>query len=237
MLAHWAEAVFDHLLPPLCLHCSAPLARPRPSLCEGCRTAFDPLPGESCRRCGLPRPGSPGECGRCRSWPAALAAVAATRHAGAAAAVVHALKYRGWRHLADVCAPVMVATLASRGIEPDLLVPIPLHSTRRRARGFNQAELLATALASRLRRPVAIALARDRPTRPQVGSSRASRFANVRGAFRSFQRFDPHETIALVDDVATSGATLASAAAALSAAGATRVVGVTFALALDPYDR
>ncbi|MFN2420097.1 MAG: ComF family protein [Gemmatimonadota bacterium] len=235
--ARWAEAVLDRLLPPLCLHCDAPLARARPALCDVCLGAITPLAGDGCRRCGLPRPGSPEECARCRDWPVVLTAVAATRHGGPAAAAVHALKYRGWRHLADACAPFMTTALATHGVEPDLLVPVPLHSSRQRARGFNQAELLAAALARRLGRPMALALARDRATARQVGSSRAARLANVRGAFRCLQRFDPRETIALVDDVATSGATLAAAAAALSAAGATRVVGVTFALALDPYDR
>ncbi len=163
--------------------------------------------------------------------------MAATSHGAAAASVVHALKYRGWRHLADLCAAAMAAALAVRGVAPDLFVPIPLHPVRRRARGFNQAELLAGALARAAGRPLAHALERERATAPQVGAGLAARRANLEGAFRAFQRFAPGETIALVDDVATSGATLADAARALEEAGATRVIGVTFGLALDPYGR
>jgi ComF family protein len=151
--------------------------------------------------------------------------------------VVHALKYRGWRHLAELCADAMAAALASRGVAPDLYVPVPLHPTRQRARGFNQAELLAAVLARRGQRPLAIALERVRATPPQVGSSLAARRGNLQAAFHAHQRIAPHETVALVDDVATSGATLAAAAGALEHGGAIRVVGVTFGLALDPYAR
>jgi predicted amidophosphoribosyltransferase len=191
----------------------------------------------------MPRPGPaggvavPDGCGRCRDWPAVLSAVAATRHGGAAAAAIHGLKYRGWRHLAELCAEAMAASLSSRGVEPDVYVPVPLHSIRLRARGFNQAELLATAIARRQRRPLVLALERVRATPPQVGSGLAARRANLRGAFRALHRLAPHDTVGLIDDVATSGATLAAAAEALEAAGATRVVGVTFGLALDPHAR
>lgn len=166
-----------------------------------------------------------------------LSAVAATRYDGPAKAAVRALKYRGWRHLAQACAEPMARALAAHGMAPDVFVPVPLHPVRRRARGFNQAELLAAALAALHERPVAHALTRSRATSPQVGSSRSARLANVRGAFRATLRFAPHETVALVDDVATSGATLAAAAEELAAAGATRVIGATFALAPDPHDR
>ena len=236
-LVPWAEALLDVCLPPLCLACARPLARSRPSLCGPCEELIRPLPAEACRRCGLPWPGAPEGCGRCRDWPPVLTAVAATRHGGPAATLVHALKYRGWRHLAEACAERMNQALHARGISPDLWVPVPLHPTRRRDRGFNQAELLAAALARRHARPLAHALARERATPPQVGSSRAARLANLRGAFRARQRIAARETVALVDDVATSGATLVAAAEALAEAGATRVVAITFALALDPHDR
>lgn len=131
----------------------------------------------------------------------------------------------------------MATALASRGVAPDLYVPVPLHPTRLRARGFNQAELLAGAIARRGQRPLALALERVRATPPQVGSSLTARRGNLQAAFRALQRIAPHETVALVDDVATSGATLAAAADALERAGASRVVGVTFGLALDPYAR
>lgn len=131
----------------------------------------------------------------------------------------------------------MDIALEADGMAPDLFVPVPLHAARRRARGFNQADLLAEALARRRARPVAAALERGRATRSQVGLGRAARLANVGGAFRARQRIAPHETIGLVDDVTTSGATLVAATETLVEAGATRVVGIAFALALDLHDR
>jgi ComF family protein len=159
--------------------------------------------------------------------------VAATRYAGAAESVVHALKYRGWSHLAELCAAAMAEPLAGRAGSLDAIVPVPLHRARLRERGFNQSALLARALGDRLSLPVVDALARNRPTRSQVGLGRGARKRNVDGAFVAAAKVRPGAVLALVDDVATSGATLGAAAAALVAAGASRVVAVTFALALE----
>lgn len=162
-----------------------------------------------------------------------MAALAATRYGGPAETVVRAIKYRGWNHLTDFCAERMQAALEQRGLCPDVLAPVPLHPVRRRARGYNQAEVLAEALASRLGRPAVGLLTRVRATPPQVGLSRTARSANVAGAFRAPQLPAGFGLVGLVDDVATSGATLAAAGTALVAAGATRILAITFALALD----
>lgn len=233
----WKALLLDALLPPLCLYCGKRLADARPALCGACRAEIVPLASGGCRRCGLPRPGEPAECARCRAWPEGLTALAATGYAGAAEAVVQAIKYGGWRHLSEPCADMMAQALAARGVRPDVLVPVPLHPTRLRARGFNQAALLARALGERLDRPVSEALARVRYTPPQVGLGRASRAANVAGAFRAFSPLRAGECAGLVDDVATSGATLAAAAAALKGAGTARIVGITFALASGGLSR
>lgn len=114
------------------------------------------------------------------------------------------------------------------------IAPVPLHPLRRRERGYDQAELLAEALARCLDRPVIAPLERARSTPPQVGRDRAARMANVASAFRAVPGRVPRASIALVDDVATSGATLEAAARPLLEAGATAVVGVTFSLAPRP---
>lgn len=220
------------LLQPLCVHCAEPLPRSRPGICRWCRATLRPLP-PGCRRCSLPRPGSPPECDRCRAWPAGLEAVAATRYVGAAESVVHALKYRGWSHLAELCAASMAEPLKERAPSLDAIVPVPLHRARLRERGFNQSVLLAQAVGDRLGIPVVEALVRTRPTRSQVGLGRAARKRNVDGAFTVAATVRPGSVLALVDDVATSGATLSAAATTLIAAGASRVLAVTFALALE----
>lgn len=226
----------DVLLPPLCIHCGEPVHAARPGVCRWCRATLKPL-GAGCRRCALPRPGSPADCGRCRDWPAGLTAVAAVRYAGAAESIAHALKYRGWTHLAELCAAAMVDSLGDRAAGLDVLVPIPLHAARLRERGFNQSALIADALSGRLGIPVVDALVRPRATRSQVGLGRAARRRNVADAFGAGAGLRAGAAVCLVDDVATSGATLAAAAEVLLAAGAGSVTAVTFALALDGSQR
>ena len=146
---------------------------------------------------------------------------------------MHALKYRGWSHLAELCAASMAEPLTERAPSLDAIVPVPLHRARLRERGFNQSVLLARAVGDRLGTPVVEALVRSRPTRSQVGLGRAARKRNVDGAFTVEATVRPGSVLALIDDVATSGATLSAAATTLVAAGASRVVAVTFALALE----
>jgi ComF family protein len=124
---------------------------------------------------------------------------------------------------------------AMRGLEPLTgrvsLIPIPLGGRRQRLRGYNQSERIAAALGARVGVPVqAERLRRTRETPTQTALTPEARHANVAGAFRaeSVRGLD----VVLVDDVFTTGATLAAAAAALSAAGARRVEAVTFARAV-----
>lgn len=224
--------LLDALLPPLCVHCAEPIPCARPGACRWCRATLRPL-ADGCLRCALPRPGSPETCDRCRDWPQGLTAVAATRYAGAAESIVHALKYRGWSHLSDLCAASMALALGELARGLSVLVPVPLHPARLRERGFNQSALIAGSLSDRLGIPVLDALVRTHPTRSQVGLGRAARKRNMQAAFTARGNLPNGAAVGLVDDVATSGATLAAAAEALSAAGAEEITAVTFALALD----
>ncbi|MBW3660136.1 MAG: ComF family protein [Gemmatimonadetes bacterium] len=233
-IASLGARLVDLLLPPLCLHCGAALSGARPGFCPGCLATLAPLSPVACRRCGLPRPGSPDSCGRCGGWPEGLSAVAGTRYRGVARTLVAGLKYSGWRHLAEPCAVTMADALTGPA-RIELLVPVPLHPARRRERGFNQSRAIADALGRRLDLPVEDALVRERPTTSQVGLGRAARRANVAGAFLPAPpaRRAAGAVVGLVDDVATSGATLAAAAEPLLESGARAVVGATFALAFE----
>jgi ComF family protein len=144
---------------------------------------------------------------------------------------VHLFKYEGWWRLADTMAramrPILCAGTAA------VLVPIPLGASRQRTRGYNQSAVLATALRRITGLPVAAdALHRGRETTTQTALTPEARRANLAGAFRAAGPAPLHAM--LVDDVFTTGATLAEAAAALLAAGAERVEGVTFARAPRP---
>lgn len=223
----------DLLLPPRCIHCDDRLVTAHPGVCVTCLSQLEASTGPCCDRCGLVSTRRASVCWRCRDWPPELTAIAAVRYRGVAEAIVRTTKYGGWRHLADICADKMADTIRLRGCRLDLLVPVPLHPLRHRERGFNQARLIADRLATRIDRPVINALERPRMTPPQVGLGRAERVANVTGAFASRTSLDSSAAVGLIDDVATSGATLHAAASALIVGGTCRVVGVTFALATD----
>ena len=175
-------------------------------------------------------------CGFCRAWPPELAwaTSAVWLDDGPGRELVHGLKYGGWRVAACPMAAVLAREAGARLRSVELLVPVPLGPRRLRDRGYNQAAVLAAALSARTGIPVREGLlGRTRDTRTQTVLGPAERWANVAGAFGVRGRV-PGTRVALVDDVLTTGATLASCAAALSAAGAGTVGAVTFARAAVP---
>ncbi len=221
------------LLPPACLLCQAPIAAREADalVCGLCRSRWRPVPHPLCDRCGQPAFGGL-ECRICSTWPAGLARVrSAVWLAGGAHAAVHQLKYEGWWRVVNEMAEAMLALEPLTG--QVCLIPVPLGSRRLRARGYNQSERLAEALAARAGLRVRTdVLARARETRTQTALTPDARLANVTGAFAALRASGL--SAVLVDDVFTTGATLAAAAAALMAAGAERVEAVTFGRAVEP---
>jgi ComF family protein len=147
-------------------------------------------------------------------------------YAGVVRSALHALKYAGERRVAVPLGTAMAARWAESGAGGELLVPVPIHAERRRRRGYDQAVLLAEAAAASLRLPTVVALARARQTRPQFELGRERRAENVADAFRvqdAARAVVVGRWIVLVDDVATTGATLVACAQALLAAGASGV--------------
>lgn len=221
------------LLPPACLLCQAPVpAREGDALvCALCRSRWEPVTAPLCARCGQPAFGDL-ECRLCAGWPVGLERVrSAVWLRGTAREAVHRLKYEGWWRVAAALAEAM------RGLEPltgqVCLIPVPLGARRLRTRGYNQSARLATALGQRTGLPVrAELLLRRRETRTQTALTPEARQANVAGAFEA--RGAAGCSCVLVDDVFTTGATLAAAGAALRLGGAARVEAVTFARAEPP---
>jgi ComF family protein len=170
------------------------------------------------------------ECG-CRARLKALTRLrSAVAYEGPVEAAVHRFKYEGWRKLAGPLSQFVAERLAVEGVAARWVVAVPLHPERLRQRGFNQAELLALHLRRRMSLCAPVGeLVRTRPTPPQVGRDRLRRFANVKDAF-AWQGDDLRgESILLVDDVATTGATLDDCARALREAGSGPVTGVSVA--------
>jgi predicted amidophosphoribosyltransferase len=248
------EAVEQLLLPAECLLCRALLSfRDSARLvCDVCRHRWRPLRAPWCARCGQREPLF-GRCRLCAEWPAAFgpARSAVWLDAGAREAV-HALKYGGLPRIAPELAAAM-AGLELPGIDSAWLVPVPLGRARLRSRGYNQSERLARALGRRWQRPVVELLVRTRDTAAQTALTPEARLANVAGAFETRNaelgtrntRSDDcsafrlptsafRRPLILVDDVFTTGATLAEAARALDQAGARTVSAVTFGRAVVP---
>lgn len=149
---------------------------------------------------------------------------------GGARRLVHALKYDGLSALAEPMGRLMSGCLAEWGIVPDVVVPVPLHPSRERRRGFNQAALLARSLAECAGLQVDPApLRRVRATTPQVRTASAEeRSRNVSGAFAGSGSV-AGRSVLLVDDVCTTGATVRACASVLRASGASRIYALTFA--------
>jgi ComF family protein len=146
--------------------------------------------------------------------------VAAAAYQGGWQRAIHTFKYRPRPQLAGTLAAPLADAVRRSGIRLNGLTFVPLHPARRRERGFNQSQRLAQALGAGLGLPVIDGLTRLRHTRPQVGLSQEERRRNLQGAFRWSTHAPPPANLGLVDDVATTGATLEAAAGALEAAGA-----------------
>jgi ComF family protein len=147
---------------------------------------------------------------------------------------IYNFKYHHVCGLAEPFAERMAAVWVPTGLDADLIVPVPLHPSRETERGYNQAALLAMAIAPRLGLPMAGALlARQRMTPSQVSLNWRERRENVSGAFTCCEDTSGLRVV-LVDDVCTTGATLEECADALRKCGATSVWGLTVARASLP---
>jgi len=201
----------------------------RELLCEACREELPRLGDELCPRCALPSPGA-AVCGRCLSEPPAYdATTAALAYDFPADTLVHALKFRGELALAPLLGSLLSASIASWSV--DRVIPVPLSTARLRGRGYNQAVEIARHLA-RGKLDVDVCV-RHGDAVPQTELPWDERRRNVRGAF-GCRRGLAGATVAVVDDVMTTGATLDELALTLKRAGAARVVNWVVARTLPP---
>ena len=231
-LSSWIEPGLALIYPSICQLCETQRAtRDSGFVCSRCWGKVRFIKPPFCERCGLPFEGeisTPFECANCRdlelSFSTARSAVAAK---GAARDAIHRYKYHQalWFEpfLADLFLRAALPELCNR--KWDLIVPVPLHSTREREREFNQAERLARRLAQALALPLNRNLVRRvLPTRTQALLSKKQRAENVRRAFAARAGCKlKGERIILVDDVLTTGATTSACARVLKSLGASDV--------------
>jgi len=216
--------------------CEVCRAWPAAPLCAGCLAEFA-VPRHRCRLCALAVPEGVERCGRCLREPLPLDEChAAVSYGFPWAGLVARLKFSGDAGWAETFAEVMAGHPGIRSCvaDADLVLPMPLAPPRLAARGFNQAWELARRLAPGKADPAVAVRLRDTP--PQARLDRAARLANLRHAFA----VEPSQAarvrgrgVVLVDDVMTSGASLASLAQALHQAGAARVAAVVLARTED----
>ncbi len=244
----FARTLLELALPGVCALCDMPLGRAPGPACPLCWSRLPRLPHPQCARCGHPvawgaEAGDP--CRWCDALPPyvrSVRSVAWIARTSVASRLVHAFKYDGWPRLADGMAAEMARLSWPRDVQREraCLVPVPMATWRQRERGYNQADVLARALAPHWGLAVVPALIRTRTPSSQTRLTPGERLVNVTRAFTVASAGAPHVAGAhcvLVDDVVTTAATLVACAAALMDGGARIVSCVTFGRAPATGDR
>lgn len=224
------------LFPPRCLTCEEAVSA-HGTLCAQCWSGITFLSGPCCGACGLPFDFDMGEgalCAEClHRRPVFSRARAALRYDDASRRLIMELKYQDETQLARIFGPWMASAGRDMAAACDIIVPVPLHYWRFVKRRYNQAALLAQALAKPAGLPVLPdALLRTRATPQQAGLSKRERERNMRGAFRVNPRYAERlrgKSVLLIDDVFTTGATLSACTRSLLAAQAASVSVLTLA--------
>lgn len=224
--------------PSLCAVCSRAVEEDE-YLCAECSEKAPRIKAPFCAKCSEPFDGAITEtfsCANCAHRPLHFdAAVATYRSRGIVRKLVHEFKYGRQRHLRYPIAEWLGETMDDprlAGRRFDMLIPVPLHPARERARGFNQAGLLAECLSASTSIAVRPLLERIRYTTTQTAYDRAERMENLQDAFRLRKNADVRGLrVLLIDDVLTTGSTLSECARVLKAAGANSIHAATAARA------
>jgi competence protein ComFC len=185
-LQPYFSALADLFYPQHCVGCDR---RASDLLCRACFEALPRIGRPVCARCGMPMAFETFVCNECKGVDFSFeSARAPLKYTGVGKEIVHSLKYRGYTRVVDrLAAPLMLSVLDDRS-RFDAVIPVPLHRSRLRRRGFNQAKLLAQAIASEIKAPVSDTIQVVRKTRDQVELSAAERRVNVSGAYRARSR-------------------------------------------------
>jgi competence protein ComFC len=219
----------DWLYPPQCGGCGKAFTH----WCKRCQSQVQRINENVCDSCGRVV-NTPGKCPECLLSPPAYTALRSWAvYAGPVREAIHSLKYKGDISLGEVLSRNLLELVEHLNWRVDLLTPVPISLARRKARGYNQASMLALPLAlgcSVTYQPQSLVKMREVPT--QVGLTAEQRRVNVRQAFQARSELVLGKSVLVVDDITTSGATMQSCAEALINAGAQQVYGLTLARAV-----
>jgi competence protein ComFC len=232
------QSAVSLLYPPLCTICGKSV-RAGEYLCDECETRAVRIVAPFCEKCSEPFEGAITgvfTCANCAHRRIYFdAAVAAYRGRGIVREIIHEFKYGRRIHLRHLVARWLFAALEDErlcGRRFDVIIPVPLHPTRQRERGFNQAGLLAELLSAQTSIRCKPLLDRTRYTTTQTALDRSERMENLHNAFRLRKNADVRDLrVLLVDDVLTTGSTLNECARVLKRAGAFSVYAATAARA------
>ena len=226
------QSLLDLIFPPRCVNCHTLGAQ----LCENCRATIAIPQVPLCAHCGRPALtlGADEKCDLCASGrgPAYLTSLrAVTVYDGAIRAAILGYKFRGMRRLAEPLGEMLAEAYKRERLAADLVTHVPLHSKRRRQRGYDQSQLLARETARRLGLPfLPDAVKRARATEPQTRLQGDQRSTNVAQAFAlASAAVIPRikdRRILLMDDVTATGSTLDATAAALAEARPAAIIGL-----------
>lgn len=224
----WFQHGLDVLFPPHCAGCGCGGSL----LCAVCRQTMQPLAMPICQFCGAPLVPANGNSTVCRSIHLHIHGLRSVNiYQGALRKAIHAFKYAGQQRLAEPLGLLLAEAFRQYKMHADGIIPLPLHTQRQQQRGYNQATLLARVCASHLHIPcLEQVVMRQRATQAQVGLDFQERQRNVANAFALVPGTSLHllrsQVLLLIDDVSTTGATLAACAAPLYAAGVGQVWGL-----------
>jgi len=224
---YWLKLIIDLIFPALCAGCEVAGT----VWCDECADRISAPKGRACPGCGFPIEKRI-ICSLCEDWPNRVHVRAFAHYRKPLSSAILKLKYRSDQMLANEMAAWLIDVYQRTGWKADCVVPVPLADVRLRQRGYNQITLIATSFAKELKLPFFnSALKRVRETQSQVGLNRQARHQNVEGAFSADIRTFQDQSVVLVDDLLTSGATMKNCAIALLNAGAVQVFCLTIARA------
>ena len=220
---NWPGIIQNLLFPPTCLLCGDQ-GHEHLDLCQSCRNAL-PWLESACPRCGLPQASDTSQvCGAClRQPPPFDGMIALFRYEEPVRRLIQSLKFGARLPHARLLGSLLAERLDETTVWPEAIIPVPLHPSRYRERGFNQSLEIARWVSRHTRVPLAWHRAgRLRQTDAQARLHADERKANIRKAFTVNGPL-PYRRIAILDDVVTTGATAGELARTLRRAGATRI--------------